>query len=157
MGYPNFNTINCEQKLVEIKYFLNKENLTDKEKFISIFNVCKKTNVVTKKYNLHDIARFVCEFSGMTFEQITSRTRKREIITIRQIAHYMSHRFTNETLFSIADYWGNFTHCASLHSIKAVKKDLKNRDFNDRYYEFISNPEEYLKERSRYESFATLE
>lgn len=148
MTYPNFNFINCEQKLTEIKYFLEKENMTDQEKFRSIYNICKGRSQTNKVYNLKDIERFVCKFSGLTIDQINAKTRVKEIIQIRQLAHYLCHRYTTETLFSISNYFGSKHHSTVLWSIKAVKMDLKDNRYRDKYYDFICNPEEYLKDKN---------
>lgn len=145
MTYPNFNLINCAEKLEQISYFLNKQNLTDEEKFKSIFMVCKGRNETQKKYHLKDIEDFVCQFSGLTIDQINQRTKKAEIVQMRQISHYLAHRLTTETLLRIGLHFGNRDHSTVLNSIKVVKNDLKSKVYREKFYDFICNPEEYLK------------
>lgn len=85
------------------------------EKVISrIIAITPKTNTVEK---IRDI---VCDYFALSVDAISTRSRKREVVQARQIAMYLSKRYTKNSLASIGDIIGKRDHATVLHACKIV-------------------------------------
>jgi chromosomal replication initiation ATPase DnaA len=74
---------------------------------------------------------------GISTEQIKSRTRKREVVELRQMAHYLTaknHRFTLKT---IGKATGGYDHSTIIHSIQLVDEMIETRNKSFRIIEKI--------------------
>ena len=83
-----------------------------------------------KKFvNLKRIMEVVCEYFGLTPEEIKSQKRVKSIILPRQIAMYLSRELTNSSLNSIAIEFSGKDHTTVLHAYRKIK-DLIEKDKN---------------------------
>jgi chromosomal replication initiator protein len=80
-----------------------------------------------KELNITSIVDVVCQFFGITKEQMQSASRKREIVQARQVAMFFANKLTEETLTTIGTTIGNRNHATVLHACKTVT-DLMETD-----------------------------
>ncbi len=86
-----------------------------------------------KKFvNLKRIIEVVCEYFGLTPEEIKSEKRIRNIILPRQIGMYLGREMTNSSLTSIALEFGVKDHTTVLHACRKIKQLVeKDRNLKD--------------------------
>ncbi|MCX7916639.1 MAG: chromosomal replication initiator protein DnaA [bacterium] len=72
--------------------------------------------------NIKRIMDVVCEYFGLTPEEIKSEKRVKNIILPRQIAMYLARQLTNTSLSSIALEFGGKDHTTVLHAYRKVKE-----------------------------------
>ncbi len=73
---------------------------------------------------LEAIKKLVCKHFKLTVDEIRSKSRKRSIAKPRQIAMFLSRRFTEASLEAIGREF-NRDHATVLHSVKRIKKELE--------------------------------
>ena len=73
-----------------------------------------------KKEKVLVLAKIVARYYGISFDQMCSRTRKREIIHPRQVAHYLSEIIINVPLHVTGTLVGDMTHATVLNSINTI-------------------------------------
>ncbi len=73
---------------------------------------------------LEAIKKLVCKHFKLTVDEIRSKSRKRSIARPRQIAMFLSRRFTEASLEAIGREF-NRDHATVLHSVKRIKKELE--------------------------------
>lgn len=67
------------------------------------------------------IVQYVCDNEFVYRDNISKRTRKREVVAARQIAMFFLRKYAGLTLKSIAEMFGGRDHTTVIHSIRAVK------------------------------------
>lgn len=73
---------------------------------------------VTKK----SIADAVCKYYNLSFEEVISKNRSRELVDARHIIAYLSVSYYKiATLKSVGNYLGGRDHTTIIHSIRLVK------------------------------------
>ncbi|MCM8772795.1 MAG: chromosomal replication initiator protein DnaA [Candidatus Omnitrophica bacterium] len=112
------------------------KNLID-ENIEKLYNFKKEEK---KVIGLKKITQVVCEYFGITEEEIKSERRVKNIILPRQIAMYLSREFTESSLNSIAFEYGVKDHTTVLHAYRKIK-NLIEKDKN------LKDVIETLKER----------
>ena len=85
-----------------------------------------------EKQNIPSILNAVCQYFGITSEQLQSASRKREIVQARQVAMYFASKLTEETLTTIGTTIGKRNHATVLHACKTVS-DLIDTDKHFRH------------------------
>ena len=85
-----------------------------------------------EKQNIQSILDTVCQYFGVTSDQMQSSSRKREIVQARQIAMYFASKLTEETLTTIGTTIGKRNHATVLHACKTVS-DLIDTDKHFRH------------------------
>jgi chromosomal replication initiator protein len=96
-------------------------------------NISKKQRRIT----MQEIQKLVCKCYKISLEDIVSRSRKRVIARPRQIAMYLSRRYTNLSLQAIGKAFNRY-HATTLHSIEAVESLLKKKGPDSRHIQFLS-------------------
>lgn len=68
----------------------------------------------------------------VSFEQIMSKTRIREVVTARHLFNYFCRKYTNKSLNEIARHLG-LNHATIIHSVKVVNNlcDTEKEFFNN--------------------------
>ncbi len=89
-----------------------------------IGNVSTKTR---KPITVDSIKNSVCEYFGLSTDDIATKSRKLEVVQARQIAMYLSKQLTKDSLTSIGKKIGNRNHATVLHSCSKVE-DLMDTD-----------------------------
>jgi chromosomal replication initiator protein len=74
---------------------------------------------------------------GISVEQIKSRTRKREIIELRQMAQYLVKKHHRFSLKTIGKATGGYDHSTVIHSIRLVDEMLETHNKSFRVVERI--------------------
>jgi hypothetical protein len=69
---------------------------------------------------LQSIARWVSNQTGISVEKMQSKSRKREIVTARKGAIWLSRKYTTHTLKDIGDFYGGRDHSTIIHSCTFV-------------------------------------
>lgn len=70
------------------------------------------------------IMNTVCDYYGLTMEDMTGPTRKREITVPRQIAMFLTREMTGMSLPQIGNVFGGRDHTTVLHSCKTVEGNM---------------------------------
>ena len=72
---------------------------------------------------LSKIARILCEYYDVSEKVMFSKSRKREIITKRQVFHFLAKKLTKHNLSEIGRYYVDnvFDHSTVIHSVKTVQ------------------------------------
>lgn len=96
-------------------------------------NICKKQRQIT----IQEIQKLVCKCYKISLEDLVSRSRKRAIARPRQIAMYLSRRYTNLSLQAIGRAFNRY-HATTLHAIEAVESLLKKKGPDYRHIQFLS-------------------
>ena len=71
------------------------------------------------------IMRTVSDYYGLSINEITGSTRKREITVPRQIAIYLTREMTGMSLPQIGNVFGGRDHTTVLHSCKTVEASIE--------------------------------
>lgn len=78
------------------------------------------TRNLGKVLTMNYIKKNVCNFFNVPEEMLDSATRKREIVTARQLCHFFAKNRTKESLATIGLNIGNKDHATVLHSCRTV-------------------------------------
>jgi chromosomal replication initiator protein len=83
-------------------------------------------NIVHQKatITIDKIKQLVCKEFNISPQEIASRSRKKEIIFPRQIAIYLSRRYTDAPLQTIGKNFNRY-HATALHSIGTIERGIK--------------------------------
>ena len=79
-----------------------------------------------KKISVDSIKRFVCKEFSVSEDEIASASRKKRIVKPRQMAIYLSRRYTDQPLQQISRSFNKY-HATAIHSINAVEKELNKK------------------------------
>jgi chromosomal replication initiator protein len=82
---------------------------------------------VEAEVNLDFIQKTVAEYFEVTVDSLKAKTRKKEIVTARQVAMYFAKEFTSHSLKSIGYHFGGRDHSTVIHSVQTVS-DLIDTD-----------------------------
>lgn len=95
-------------------------------------NIVKHQKTVT----IDVIKKLVCKHYGISVKDIVSRSRKQTIVRPRQIAMYLTRRYTAQPLQFIGRSFNRY-HATALHSIGAIEKELKRNGLVRKQIEFL--------------------
>lgn len=76
-----------------------------------------------KKLTIDEIQQTVCKKFSISMTQLLSSERTQSLVTPRQMAMYISRKFTTKSLPEIAESFGK-THATILHGVKVIEKRL---------------------------------
>ncbi len=74
--------------------------------------------------SIESIQNYVCEYFGIDTNKVREKTRKQEIVEARQIAMYLSKKFTKSSLKTIGLHFGGRDHSTVIHAISTVEERL---------------------------------
>ena len=96
-------------------------------------------NIVTSRagITLDSIKRLVCKYYNVSIADITSPSRRQSIVRPRQVAMYLSRRYTDHSLQTIGKSFNRY-HATTLHALKAVEKRVKEKGSFQKHVEFLS-------------------
>lgn len=72
------------------------------------------------------IKRVTAEYYSLKIEDMTAKTRTREIATARQVAMYLARTMTNASLPKIGEEFGGRDHTTVMHANDKITEELKN-------------------------------
>ena len=81
--------------------------------------------VEKKIITIDQIITCTCEQFNVKEEDIFGKSRKANIVTVRQLSMYLAHKHTKLTASKIGIYVGNRDHATVLHGIKTINMRLK--------------------------------
>ena len=95
-------------------------------------------NIVRHRKNItiDAIKKLVCKYYSISINDIVSSCRKQSIVRPRQIAIYLSRRYTDSPLQTIGRSFNRY-HATALHSIGAVERGLKGNGPMQKQVEFL--------------------
>lgn len=82
------------------------------------------------------VKKLVCRDFGITLKDIVSRSRKKDIVRPRQIAIFLSRRYTDKSLQIIGKSF-NRQHATAIYAIGAVEKEMKTSRVVRKQVEFL--------------------
>ncbi len=97
-------------------------------------------NIVSKQsktVTIDGIKKLVCKYYNVTLQDLLSRSRKQAIVKPRQIAIYLSRRYTDQTLQAIGKSFNRY-HATALHAIDTVEKGIKQKTVIQKHVEYLS-------------------
>jgi chromosomal replication initiator protein len=83
-------------------------------------------NMVRKQESITTgtITKLVCKYYNLTHKQLVSRSRKHAIARPRQVAIYLTRKYTDQSLQVIGNSFNRY-HATVLHAINAVEKGMR--------------------------------
>ena len=81
--------------------------------------------VEKKIVTIDQIITCTCEQFNVKEEEIFGKSRKANVVTVRQLSMYLAHKHTKLTASKIGIYVGNRDHATVLHGIKTIDMRLK--------------------------------
>ncbi len=78
----------------------------------------------TRTINLDLIKKIVCAHFEIKIEEMTGKRRLRRLVIPRQVAMYLSHDMTEETLQNIGASFGGRDHTTVLHAFNKIQREL---------------------------------
>lgn len=96
-------------------------------------NIARQKHVIT----IDIIKKMVCKYYKVTMNELVSRSRKQRIVRPRQVAIYLSRRYTDRPLQSIGKSFNRY-HATALHAINSVERGLKNDAPVRKHVEFLT-------------------
>jgi chromosomal replication initiator protein len=85
-----------------------------------VANIVQKCQEIT----IGSIKKLVCKYYKLTAKELVSRSRKQSIVRPRQVAIYLSRRYTDQPLQAIGKSFNRY-HATALHSIGIVEKGIR--------------------------------
>ena len=74
--------------------------------------------------SIETIQNYVCEYFGIDTNKVREKTRKQEIVEARQMAMYISKKFTKSSLKTIGLQFGGRDHSTVIHAITTIEERL---------------------------------
>jgi chromosomal replication initiator protein len=81
----------------------------------------------TKEITIDLIKKLVSEQFGISPDKLVSKSRKQEIVRPRQIAIFLSRKYTDQPLQFIGKSFNRY-HATAIHAIKAVEQGIKSKN-----------------------------
>jgi chromosomal replication initiator protein len=85
-------------------------------------NICKHKKQVT----IDGIKRLVCREYAITEQDLVSKSRKKQIVKPRQVAIFLSRKYTDQPIKKIGSSFRRY-HATALYSVNAVEKELRQK------------------------------
>lgn len=89
-----------------------------------------------KNITIDVIKKLVCKHYRITVKEIVSSSRKQSIVRPRQIAIYLSRKYTDSPLQQIGRSFNRY-HATALHSIRAVEREFKENGPMQKQVEYL--------------------
>jgi chromosomal replication initiator protein len=89
-----------------------------------------------KKITIDVIKKLVCKYYNCSLQEVVSRSRKQRLVRPRQMAIYLSRRYTDAPLQRIGKAFNRY-HATALHSIHSIERGLKESSSIQKQVEFF--------------------
>ncbi len=89
-----------------------------------------------KRITISVIKKLVCKYYNISMEEIMSRSRKQNLVRPRQMAIYLSRRYTDSPLQTIGKSFNRY-HATALHSINCIERGIKENSSIQKQVEFF--------------------
>lgn len=87
--------------------------------------------------SIESINKCVCQYFKLSLAELNSKSRERKYSEPRQIAMFLSRRYTKKTLPEIAMAFGGKDHSTVIHAIRKIEKDILTSPALKKYVEDI--------------------
>lgn len=92
--------------------------------------VSRVVKLEKKQVSVESIQDIVCKYYNLELAAIQTNSRKREIVQARQVAMYLSKKYTDASFSHIGKIVGKRDHATVLHACKTIKDQIEtNRSF----------------------------
>ena len=92
--------------------------------------VARAVNLEKKELGVDDILGAVCSHCGLKQKDLISKSRRQGIVKARQLAMYLSHKYTGQSYAQIGRAIGKRDHSTVVHSCNQISRRItKDRDF----------------------------
>lgn len=107
--------------------FIARSTILNKEIDLDLAEIIVNKSVIKehKPITIDIIIKKVCEHYGVNEAVIQQKTRKRNVVEVRQIAMYLSKLHTNNSSKNIGIQMGGKNHATVIHAYKTVKRQLE--------------------------------
>ena len=85
-------------------------------------NICKQQ----KRITIEGIKKLVCREYDISEKDLVSRSRKKQIVKPRQIAIFLSRKYTDQPIKKIGSSFKRY-HATAIYSVNAVEKELRHK------------------------------
>jgi len=92
--------------------------------------------------SIEAIQNHVCEYFDIDTNKVREKTRKQEIVEARQLAMYLSKKFTKSSLKTIGLHFGGRDHSTVIHAISTVDNRLNT---DPKYKHILNNLEQKIE------------
>lgn len=86
--------------------------------------VARAVNLEKKELSVDDIMQAVAQHYGVKPKELASKTRKQNIVQARQLAIYLSHKYTGQSYSQIGRHFGGRDHSTVLHSCNQIARRM---------------------------------
>lgn len=93
---------------------------------------------VRQSITLDAIKHLVCRYYNVSMADLTSRSRRQTIVRPRQVAMYLSRRYTAHSLQTIGKSFNRY-HATTLHAMKVVKNEIRENGPFQKQVAFLSD------------------
>lgn len=136
-GYIRNNVRELEGALVRLsaEASLNGTEITldmAREALSDLLSENKNTNL-----SIESINKCVCSYFKISLAELNSKSRERKYSEPRQIAMYLTRKYTKKTLPEIAAAFGGKDHSTVIHAIKKIEKEIHTSPTLKKYLEDI--------------------
>lgn len=90
-----------------------------------------------KRITIESIKKLVCNEFSISQKDIVSSSRKKRIVKPRQMAIYLSRRYTDHSIKKIGNCFNKY-HATAIYSINAVEKEIKQKGLLFEQINFLS-------------------
>lgn len=106
-----------------INSLLAQSTLTDAEINMDLVRrvVSSLVSAPERTVTVASIQEAVCNYYGLEPHMLQSNSRKREVVQARQIAMFLSRKYTKVSLTSIGEQIGNRDHATVLYAVKSIQ------------------------------------
>ena len=87
--------------------------------------IMRAVKVDNHPLTIDDILEKVCHHYGLKQSQVTSKSRKRDYVQVRQISMYLAQKYTKMPAGRIGQLIGGRDHSTVIHSCNTVERRLK--------------------------------
>ena len=92
--------------------------------------VARIVNLERKELTAEGILTAVCRHSGVSRRDLCAKSRKQTVVSVRQLAMYLCHKYTGQSYAQIGRIIGGRDHSTVLHGCNQVARRLQtDRDF----------------------------
>ncbi|WP_020588645.1 chromosomal replication initiator protein DnaA [Desulfobacter curvatus] len=101
-------------------------------------SVLEKMNGTQKRITIDLIKKLVCEAFDVSEQELLSKSRKQRIVKPRQVAMFLSKKYTDQPIKQIGASFKRY-HATAIYSVNAVEKELKQKGQRYEQVQYLTN------------------
>lgn len=90
-----------------------------------------------QQVSVQAIKKLICREFGISMEDLVSKSRKQNLVRGRQVAIYLSRKYTDQSIQSIGRSFNRY-HATAIHAINVVEKSMREKNPLARQLEILS-------------------